>query len=275
MAEGPLPFTEMSCRIWLRFFHSRCWVPTLFCEYITMYLSITLLLDIWLPSVATTMNIFQLSCKSWAPDSFLLLLDSVSSVPKCLHPMGSFCNSGSKNVSPFPGPLHSVKHTCSDSSDVTLSFWHEWPGLWVFRSLLTSEIAAPSFPGWGKSHQSLWRVTNVWLIFPNSFFLASCLFRSFVAGSGTQLPRNVFIKTLFYKIMAFVLVLLAVIALFFCIEGTTFSLIFLLLRMNWVFFQDLCLLQFFFWWLWVLAYTPHYFFEFFKKFFFSLNSGTS
>lgn len=100
------------------------------------------------------------------------------------------------------------------------------------------------------------------------FFLASCLFRSFVAGSGTQLPRNVFIKTLFYKIMAFVLVLLAVIALFFCIEGTTFSLIFLLLRMNWVFFQDLCLLQFFFWWLWVLAYTPHYFFEFFKKIFF-------
>lgn len=105
-----------------------------------------------------------------SPDSFLLLLDSVSSVPKCLHPMGSFCNSGSKNVSPFPGPLHSVKHTCSDSSDVTLIFWHEWPGLWVFRSLLTSEIAAPSFPGWGKSHQSLWRVTNVWLIFPNSFF---------------------------------------------------------------------------------------------------------
>ena len=50
-------------------------------------------------------------------------------------------------------------------------------------------------------------------------------------------------------------------------EGT-FPLIFLLLWMNWVFFQTLCKLQLFFWWLRILAYTPHYFFEFFKKFFF-------
>lgn len=72
--------------------------------------------------------------------------------------------------------------------------------------------------------------------------------------------------------MTFVLLLLEVIALFFCIEGT-FPLIFLLLWMNWVFFQNLCKLQLFFWWLWILAYTPYYFFEFFKIF--PLNSWTS
>lgn len=72
--------------------------------------------------------------------------------------------------------------------------------------------------------------------------------------------------------MTFVSLLLAVITLFFCIEGT-FPLIFLLLWMNWVFFQNLCKLQLFFWWLWILAYTPYYFFEFFKIF--PLNSWTS
>lgn len=170
-----------------------------------------------------------------------------------------------------PSLLHFLKHLVGQGKMRQLrQFWcHPRP-----QALMAGAVSPDrflrwqsQFLGWDESHRSRWRVTDLWLIFSQLFFLASCPFYSFVAGSGTQLLRNVFIKTLFYKMMIFVLVLLAVIALFFCIEGT-FPLIFLLLWMTWVFFQTLCKVQLFFGWLRILAYTPHYFFEFFKKFFF-------
>ena len=87
-------------------------------------------------------------------------------------------------------------------------------------------------PVLGVKRESVEGDRSVANLFPTFFFfLAPCPFHSFETGSGTQLLRNVFIKTLFYKMMTSVLVLLAVIALFFCIEGT-FPLIFLLLWMN-------------------------------------------
>ena len=81
-----------------------------------------------------------------------------------------------------------------------------------------SEMAVPVLGVRQEPSESVEGDRSVANLFPTSFFLASCPFCSFVAGSGTQLLRNVFIKSLFYKMMTFVLVLLVVIALFFCMK---------------------------------------------------------
>ena len=82
---------------------------------------------------------------------------------------GNFYNSGSRNMSLTPSLLHFLKHLVGQGKMHLLrQFWcHPHP-----QALMAGAVSPErflrwqsQFLGWGKSHQSQWRVTDLWLIF--------------------------------------------------------------------------------------------------------------
>ena len=94
------------------------------------------------------------------------------------HTLGDFYKSGSSNMSLTPSLLHFLKHLVGQGKTHLLrQFWcHPHPQALMAGTVSPGRLLRrqSQLLGWGESHQSRWRVRDLWLIFPQPFFFFFC-----------------------------------------------------------------------------------------------------